>query len=152
MTHLSETRTRLSPWELALVGLCLLLVITAWTLDSFLDSTIKSTDLNIMATIVAKDMDATLFSRDHLFSSDALFRLYTPLYRWIIARAWQLGGSFEMGLVLLVPPVLGLYLVGMFILFWQVTRHLGLALGLTLISAHYHALTMGAEVWGVGGS
>jgi hypothetical protein len=97
-------------------------------------------------------MNPHLFPRDHLFSGAELYRLYTPLYRWIVALAWQMGGAFEVGLALLVPPVLGIYLIGMFILLRRVSQNSWLALGLTVASAHYHGLTMGAEVWGVGGS
>ena len=138
--------------EIVIACIVLGLVVIAWTLDSLIDPGIKSTDLNVMATIVSKDMDPSLYSRDHLFSGAELYRLYTPLYRWIIAQAWQIGGAFEVGLALLVPPVLGVYLIGMFMLLWRVTQNSWLALGLTVASAHYHGLTMGAEVWAVGGS
>ncbi len=136
-----------------IIAACLVLawVVVAWTLDSFLNPTIRSTDLNIMATIVAKDMDATLFARDNLFANDELYGLYTPLYRWVIAQMWQIGGTFETGLALLVPPVLGIYLAGMFILLRWVTGNGWIALGLTVASAHYQT-TMGDGVWGVGGS
>ncbi|RPJ56543.1 MAG: hypothetical protein EHM12_10245 [Dehalococcoidia bacterium] len=147
MKHVTLTLRELIP-----IGCILVLVVIAWTLDSLLTPMIKSTDLNIMATIVAKDMDPTLYPRDNLFASNELYRLYTPLYRWIVAQVWRLSGSFEIGLALLVPPVLGAFLVGMFMLFWRVIRHNWVALGLTVACAYYHKLMMGAEVWGVGGS
>jgi hypothetical protein len=134
-----------------LVSLTLGLVVLAWTLDSALNPAITSTDLNMSATIVAKDQDASLYPRDNLFSDEALVRFYTPLYREIIARTWQLGGTFEAGLIWLVPPVLSLYLIAMFVLLRYVTGQSWIALALTVASAHYHD-TMGAGVWGVGGS
>ena len=143
--------TELPRLETIVAGIVLGLMVIAWTLDSFLNPMINSTDLNMVATMVTKDMDATLYARDNLFTNDELYRFYTPLYRWVIYQMWQLGGSFEAGLVWLVPPVLGLYLVGMFILLRQVTGNNWIALAFTLASAHYHN-TMGAGVWGVGGS
>lgn len=148
----TDQKLKLSRPQLAVTCLVLSLVVLAWTLDSFLKPMIASTDLNIMATIVAKDRDANLFSRDHLFAGDELYQLYTPLYRWIIAQAWQMGGSFERGLAWLVPPVLGAYLAGMFIVFWRISRNGWVALGLAVAAAHFHPITMGAGVWGVGGS
>ncbi len=127
------------------------LVVIAWTLDSLLKPAIASTDLNNMATMVAKDLNPGLYTRDNLFSQTELFKLYTPLYRWILAQAWQMGGTFEKGLTLLVPLLLGNYLAGMFVLLRRVTQNGWVALVLTVLSAHYHPVTMGAEVWGMGG-
>lgn len=138
-------------WDtLAAIGVISLVVI-AWTLDSLLNPVIVSTDLNNMATMVAKDLNPDLYPRDNLFSQTELFKLYTPLYRWLLAQAWQIGGAFERGLTLLLPLILGTYLAGMFVLLRRVTQNGWVALFLTVLSAHYHPVTMGAEVWGVGG-
>jgi hypothetical protein len=141
----------LSRSEIVIVGLILVLVTLAWTLDSGLNPVIQSTDLNIMATMVSKDMDPTLYPRDGLFASDEIYRLYTPLYRWIIGKAWLIGGTFEGGLAWLVPLIVITYLAGMFLLLYYVSGNIWLAVGVTVASAHYHD-TMGAGVWGVGGS
>ena len=137
--------------EMVTVCIVLVLVVIAWTLDSFLNPAIYSTDLNMSATMAAKDIDNSLYLRDNLFADESLYRFYTPLYRWIIYQMWQLTGAFETGLAWLVPVVLSLYLGGMFILLRRVSGNTWLALALSVASAHYHN-TMGAGVWGVGGS
>ena len=141
----------LSGWQAVIIFIVLGLVVLAWTLDSFLNPVIRSTDLNMVATMVAKDINPTLYARDTLFSNEALYRFYTPLYRYIIYQTWQFGGYFEAGLAWLAPLVLTTYLMAMFGLLWYVTKSHWIALALTVASAHYHD-TMGAGVWGVGGS
>ena len=84
----------LSRSEIVIVGFILALITLAWTLDSELNPIIQSTDLNIMATMVSKDLDPTLYPHDSLFASDEIYRLYTPLYRWIIAKVWLLVTGF----------------------------------------------------------
>src|SRR5262245_53377066 len=103
--------------EIFFVSLVLVLVVIVWTLESFLNPVVDSTDLNIVATMVTKDRDGTLYARDTLFAHEELFRLYTPLYRWVVDQMWQFGGSFEAGLAWLVPIVLTAYLITSFILF-----------------------------------
>lgn len=151
VTNLPYKKTSRSGWQTIIPSLVLGLALLSWTLDSFLNPVITSTDLNMSATIVSKDLDPTLYPRDNLFADETLYQFYTPLYRWIIAQTWQWSGSFEAGLIWLVPPILGLYVAGMFILLRYVTGNNWIALALTIASAHYHN-TMGAGVWGVGGS
>lgn len=127
----------------------LVMVLAAWTLESLLVPAVTSTDLHIVATMVTKDRDPGLYSRDNLFASDELYRLYTPFYRWLVDQVWRLAGTFEGGLVWLVPPVMAAYLLFMFILVRRVTGSGWAALAVAVLSAHYHD-TMGAGVWGVG--
>lgn len=127
------------------------LIVIAWTLDSFLYPAIGSSDLNLIATMVTKDLDLTLYPRDNIFANVELYDFYTPLYRWLVAQLWLVSGTFESALVWLVPPVLSLYLAGTFILLRSITKNGWIALGLTVASAHYHS-TMGGGQWGVGGS
>ncbi len=138
----------LSRQEIIWVCFILGLVVIAWFLDSYLSPKLASTDLNILASIVAKNNDATLYPRDPFLASP---QFYTPSYLWLIDQAWRLGGTLETGLALLVIPVLSSYLAGMFILLYRVTKNSGVALGLTVASAHYHHV-VGAGIWGVGGS
>lgn len=135
--------------ESLVVGVILGMVIFAWTLESMLNPAVVSTDLNIVATMVTKDRDASLYARDNLFANDELYRLYTPSYRRLVDWMWRLGGTFEAGLIWLVPPVMALYLLAMFILARRVTGNAWIALAVAVLSAHYHD-TMGAGVWGVG--
>ncbi|HEX9924079.1 MAG TPA: hypothetical protein VGD99_15595, partial [Anaerolineae bacterium] len=100
-------------WETIIPWFVLGVVVLAWTLESVLNPVIESTDLSIVGTMVAKDMDATLYPRDNLFANEELYRFYTPLYRQLIMQLWQIGGSFEAALAWLVPIVLSLYLAGM---------------------------------------
>lgn len=141
----------LSRRELVVVILVLLLVVIAWTTFSALHPTITGGDLNLVATMVAKDLDPGLYPRDDIFSTDTYYRFYTPLYRWLVAQFWQISGSFEGGLVYLTPLVLAFYLAGMFALSRRVIGNTWLALGITVASANYYE-AMGEELWGVGGS
>lgn len=136
--------------EKIIVLIVLVMVITAWTLDSILHPRIENSDLNNVAVMVAKDINPALFPTDFTFSEQSFYQAYTPVYRWIVKYLWQWTGNFEAGLVWLVPVVLGIFLVGMFMLLYSITGNTWLALGLTVASAHYHNV-MGAEVWGIGG-
>ncbi len=147
---MNQEPNRLTRREIIIVCIGLGLVVAAWTAASIAHPVVDSTDLNMSATIVSKDMNPALYPRDNLLANEALYSFYTPFYRLLLRWMWQLGGSFEAGLVILVPLVLVLYLAGMFMLLWRVTGHSWLALALTVASAHYHD-TMGAGVWGVGG-
>lgn len=135
--------------ERAVFVAVLVMVLAAWTLESLLVPAVTSTDLHIVATMVTKDRDPGLYRRDNLFASDELYRLYTPFYRWLVDRVWRLAGTFEGGLVWLVPPVMAAYLGAMFALVRRVTGSGWAALAVAVLSAHYHD-TMGAGVWGVG--
>ncbi len=127
------------------------LVIVAWTIDSIREGGLFNSDVYLVATMVSKDIDPTLYPRDDLFADDTLYRFYTPVHRWLVAQVWQMSGSFEWGMVYLTPFILVIYLLGMFILLRRVTNNTWLALGLTVASANYY-LVMGQDLWGVGGS
>ncbi len=137
--------------EKIVVFIVLALVVIAWTVDSVLHPRIENTDLNNVAVMITKDMNPTLFPTDFTFSEQSFYQAYTPLYRWVVGHLWQWSGNFESSLIWLVPAVLSVYLLGMFILLYQISGNAWIALGLTVIAAHYHDM-MGAEVWGVGGA
>ncbi len=137
--------------EKMVIALVLLLVVLAWTVDSALHPRIENSDLNNVAVMVTKDLHPALFPTDVTFAKQSFYQAYTPIYRALVGALWQWQGSFEGGLVWLVPVVLTVYLAGMFVLLYALTANQWVALGLTIVSAHYHD-TMGAEVWGVGGS
>ncbi|GIK43194.1 MAG: hypothetical protein BroJett011_70270 [Chloroflexota bacterium] len=141
----------LSRRELVVVVLILLLVIIAWTTFNLLHPAITETDLNLIATMISKDMDLGLYPRDDIFADNTYYRFYTPVYRWLVAQFWQISGSFESGLVYLTCLVLAFYLAGMFFLSRRVIGNTWLALGITVASANYYE-AMGEELWGVGGS
>ena len=82
---------------------------------------------------------------------DQFYQFYTPAYRWLLARFWQVMGTFEKGLVALTPLVLTIFVIGMFLLLYHVCRNVWLALSLTTAAASYQ-LSMGQEIWGVAGS
>ncbi len=135
------------------VAACIVLglVVMAWTLDSFLNPNIMSSDLNSVAAVVAKDIDPTLFPRDNRLAHPELYEFYTPLYRWVVARLWLITGALETSLLWLASFVVSLYLVAMFILLRYVINNGWIALGLTVASAHYR-VAMSDGVWGAGGS
>ena len=141
----------LSGQEKLVILSILALILATWTIDSFLHPRIENSDLNNVAVMVAKDLNPNLFPTDFTFAEQSFYQAYTPVYRWAVALLWQWAGTFEAGLVWLVPVALALFVGGMFLLLYKVVGNPWLALGLTVASAHYHEM-MGAEVWGVGGS
>lgn len=134
-----------------IIILILLLIMTAWMVESVRKVDNINSDMHVVATMVAKDMDPDLYLRDVNYSTNELYQFYTPIYRWMLRELWQLTGNFEVGLVWLTPFVLGAYLSGMFLLLMRVVRNPWLALGMTVASAGYYE-TMGEEIWGSGAS
>ncbi len=137
--------------EIIITSLVLLLIIAAWLVDSLRHLDNINGDMHVVATMVNKDLHPELYPRDVNYATDELYRFYTPVYRWLLARLWQLTGQFELGLVLLMPFVLGTYLLGMYGLSRKITANPWLALGVTVASAAYFE-SMGEEIWGSGGS
>jgi hypothetical protein len=137
------------PHQKIIVACILSLIILAWTLDGILDRG-TSNDIQLTLTMILKDRDSTLYAHDSLYATNELYQLYTPSYRWIADQVWQIYGSFEAGSIRLVPLIMGVYLVGMFILLHQVTGNPWISLGLTVASAHFHR-TVGSSGWGLAG-
>ncbi|MCL4302818.1 MAG: hypothetical protein KJ077_44430 [Anaerolineae bacterium] len=142
---------RLSTKTWGVVTVTLALVVLAWTVDSARKAEVFNSDMHLVANMVAKDLDPALFSRDYFLADDRFYRFYTPFYRWLLARLWQVTGSFEAGLVWLTPITLSVYLAGMFILLRRVIGNTWLALSLAVVSASYQ-FSLGEEIWGVAGS
>ncbi len=138
-----------SPRDNLIIALILAFVIIAWMIDSVRHSDHLNNDMHVVATMVAKDLNPNLYLRDVNYASDELYRFYTPLYRWLLGKLWQLTGEFEWGLIWLTPFVLGAYLLGMYWLLMRVTQNPWLSLGVTIASAGYYE-TMGQEIWGSG--
>ncbi len=127
------------------------MVIVAWTLNSLRHLEAINSDMHLVASIVSKDLNPALYPRDFFFGDDTIYRFNTPSFRWLLGQFWIISGSFELGLVWLTVPVLALYLCGMFILLYQVTKNSWLSLGITVASATYQ-FSLGQEIWGVAGS
>ena len=141
----------LSGKDLTIVVLILGLVMAAWIIDSLRKFDAINNDMHVVATMVAKDLNPNLYLQDVNYATNELYRFYTPTYRWLLGRLWQVTGEFELGLVWLTPIVLGVYLAGMFWLLRRVTKNTWVALGVTVASAAYYE-TMGQEIWGSGSS
>jgi hypothetical protein len=107
-------------------------------------------DQTVLATIIAKDLDPGLYRRDYAFKDDSLYRNYIPLYRQLLRSLTKLTGSFEAGLLSLVPVVVLVYAIGMALLLYRLTDSLWAALLITFLSMPYRPAPPG-EIWGVGG-
>lgn len=124
------------------------LAVITYTLASLQTPAIASGDLDNIQIMVNKDLHPELYPRDYVFSDDQFFRFYIPWYRSLVAYLRQLGGSFERGLIFLVPPLMATYVVGMTLLLKRVSGWFAVGLGLALVSTTYRS-TMGSEMWGV---
>jgi len=135
--------------------LVILLVSFAYTVSSSRDTGSYSGDLDHVKVMVAKEMDPDLYTSDYFFNSKSPYRdlhkYYIPFYLWIVKSLWNLTGSFESGLVLLVPFLVALYLFGMVLLLTRLTKQVWLSMGLALASNPYRG-TMGLDFWGVASS
>ncbi|MGQ9921638.1 MAG: hypothetical protein ACUVRZ_09970, partial [Desulfobacca sp.] len=107
-------------------------------------------DQTYVGTMLAKDRDPTLFSRDYAFHDDSLYRHYIPLLRGLLQRLINLTGSFDAALLVLVPPAVFLFALGTGLLLWEWSGSLGVALVLTLLAVPYRPAPSG-EIWGAGG-
>jgi len=107
-------------------------------------------DQTYVGTMLAKDREPTLFSRDYAFHDDTLYRGYIPLIRWLLQHLITLTGSFDAALLVLVPPAVFLFTLGTGLLLWEWSGSLGVALVLTLLAVPYRPAPSG-EIWGAGG-
>ncbi len=105
--------------------------------------------------MTAKDLDPAAFGRDYFLGNESplrdLYQYYTPLYRWIAAKLWILTGSFETGMVVLVPFAVSIYLAGMVLLLSRLTGNVWISLALALAATGIRP-TMFQDYWGVGTS
>lgn len=147
----TSTAPHLTLQQGLVVAVILLLVMVAWLVDSIRKMDALNNDFHVVATMVAKDLNPTLYLRDVNYATDQLYRFYTPTYRTLLGWLWQTSGTFEWGLIWLMPLVLGGYLIGMLWLSFRVTKDIWIALGVTVASAAYYE-TMGQEIWGSGSS
>ncbi len=148
---LVKNNIQMSRRDVIIVALIMVLVIIAWIVDSVRKIDNINSDMHVVATMVAKDLNPNLYLRDVNYSTNELYRFYTPAYRWLVGWLWQVTGEFEWGLVWLTPFVLGAYMIGMYLLLLWVTENPWIALGVTIASAGYYE-TMGEEIWGSGRS
>jgi hypothetical protein len=107
-----------------------------------------NTDKDNVMIMVAKDLNPGLYASDYVFTDDSLYRFYIPWYRWLMGRLWILTGSYETGLVWIVPIMVTIYVLGMILLLVRLSGWVWVAVGLALVSTSYRE-AMGSEMWGV---
>ena len=105
------------------------------------------TNIGLMELRLAND---TLYQRDYLFQDTTLFRFYTPAFIALTTRLRQLTGSFAEGLALLQPVVIFTYLIGMYLLIYQVAPMSLVALLIAILSS-FQRWSIAATFWGVTG-
>ena len=64
----------------------------------------EARDFPIYGTALAKELNPAPFSRDYA---------YTPFPLWLIKVLWNALGSYELALSVLMPVLLGVYVLGM---------------------------------------
>ena len=133
------------------VILIALLAAVAYTASSARQPDHTSDDTTHFITMVAKEMDPSLYASDYYFADDTFFRFYIPWYRLILAKLWHLTGSFGMALVYVVPITVTLYVLGMTLLLTRFSGWVWVALGLAVMSTAYRSV-MAYGIWGVAGS
>jgi hypothetical protein len=94
--------------------------------------------------------DATLYRRDYAFHNTDLFQFYTPHFISLVSILKKITGSFELGLVVLMPPIMMVYLSGMFFLVHWFTRSASISFLMAVVSS-FPAWTIAVTFWGVTG-
>ena len=143
-----EIATRENLAAILIFALCLAV---GWTASSYYFPYVLEHDHTIVGTMVAKDLNPGLYPRDYAFKDDSLYRHYIPLVRQLFGGLARLTGSFEKGLLVLVPAVVLVYAVGMALLTFRLSQSLWAALLITFLSIPYRPAPPG-EIWGVGGA
>jgi hypothetical protein len=110
----------------------LAVAVLAWWANS-IEPHVPSDHINI-ATMVLKNQEPQLFSRDLGFSDAAAFKFYTPAYRWLIATLSKGTGDLLTAPRILTPVLVAFYLCGAYALFFSLTGH-RLASGLTAVAS-----------------
>ncbi|GEM_PF-1293365 len=126
----------------------LFIALAAWW-GNVRDTDISSDQVNI-ATMLLKEKQPELFSRDLGFADDSAFRFYTPLYRKLTAfLAGFTGGDFLRAPVVMTPFLLAAYLLGAYALFVWMTGHKAASLLAAVLSLFVRKALI--DTWGMGG-
>jgi len=126
------------------------LMALAWTTYSYYFPYQMGHDQLCLGTMIAKDLDPGLYPRDYAFKDDSLYRRYIPGFRGLMRGITRVTGSFENGLLALVPVVVLIYTLGMALLLLNLSGSRWAALLITFLSLPYRPAP-GGEIWGVGG-
>ena len=109
------------------------------------------TDQVSIGTAVARQLNPALFTRDYAYHDLSLWTFYTPFPLWLARVLWSALGSYELALAVLVPVLLGAYVLGMYRLVLLVSGDRWVSLAVAMISAAPR-YSIGSELWGIEGA
>jgi tetratricopeptide (TPR) repeat protein len=109
-----------------------------------------STDQLNIGVMVLKRSRLELFARDYAFGDTSLFRFYTPFWLWLVEQVMGFTGDYAVSLLVLMPVIMLVYLVGMFILVYYVTKSAWIGALVSLVSS-LQWVGFPADIWGVAG-
>jgi hypothetical protein len=101
----------------------------------------------VITTMVLKQANPELFSRDYVYKDDSYFSFYTPSFRILIQFLTTHLGSPGVAFAAITPLVTLLYVCSMTALGYLVSRNAYVALSVAVFSS-LRFYPLGGEVWG----